>query len=412
MTDPNGADATERDHIEPPGLPVKPSLGKGLVLPARTALGSAEASDWRLWEANGRAPRSDGGNGFATTYPDDFAHFAEHGITQIRLGFDWSRLEPSQGKLDPEAIEQHQRFLSAAHAAGVKVWIELVRDSVPGWFIDQGGFIDDKARGRLWPRYVETVAEHFGDQVAGWFPLDDPVGFAGGAYGRGTRPPGVRSSESRARALRGLWMAWRDAWRVLRGGPPVATSLWIPLSSTDGTLRAGQAERKLRERTWDVPLRALRDGELAVPGLAVEEVADLQDSCDLIGIVWRGAVHIDEAGERVPFPLGRRADDRGRAPWAEGLNDLLHRLHDELPNRRFAIAEIGVASTDDGWVADEVGQALDAVADATRDGIAVDHFFFADAIDGYDSRHGFDLSTGAFDRNRNARPVVDVLRNR
>jgi beta-glucosidase len=397
----------------PDDAPEAKRLITGVTLAARQVLGSAEASDWRLWEGKGKAPRSDGGNGFAASFADDFGILAEHGITNVRLGFDWSRLEPRAGHPDDNAMEEQERWLSAARSAGVAVWAELVRDSVPGWFLDEGGFLDDKSRGLRWPRYVDMVAERFGDQLAGWFPLHDPVGYAGGGYRRGTRPPGLTGGEMGARALRGQWWAWRDAWRILRGGgAPVVTSLWIPISATDGTLRAGKAERRLSERTWELPIRALRDGELAVPGMSVEQVPDLQDSCDIVGIVWRGGTHIDEAGDRQPYPIGRRADDRGRAPWAEGLNDLLHRLHDELPNRAFAISEMGVASTDDGWVADEVGQALEAIADARGDRIDVRALFFSDALDGYDSRGGFDLATGAFDRDRNARAVVDVLGRR
>jgi beta-glucosidase len=405
---------TDAERREAADAPVAPTpLVTGVTIASRQSLGSADASDWRLWEGKGQAPRSDGGNAFAVTYAEDFGLLAEHGITNVRLGFDWSRLEPRAGHPDGSALEEQGRWLEAAKAAGVSIWAELLRDSVPGWFLDEGGFIDDKSRGTRWPRFVDLVAENFGGDVAGWFPMHDPVGYAGGGYGRGTRPPGERSPEMRARALRGQWWAWRDAWRILRGGDaPVVTSLWMPITATDGTLRAGQAERRLRERAWELPIRALRDGELLVPGMAAEEVPDLQDSCDMIGIAWRGGTFIDEAGDRVPYPVGRRADERGRAPWADGLNDLLHQLSDELPTRAFAIAEIGVASTDAGWVADETGQAIAAIDEARRDGIDVRALFFSDAIDGYDSQHGFALTTGAFDRDRKARAVVDVLKKR
>jgi beta-glucosidase len=407
---------TERndEQLDGPDAPAAPApLITGVTMAARSVVGSADASDWRLWEGQGKAPRSDGGNGFSTSFSEDFGLLAEHGITNVRLGFDWSRLEPRAGHPDHDALEEHARWLAAARSAGVNVWAELVRDSVPGWFLDEGGFLDDKSRGLRWPRFVNLVAEHFGDQVVGWFPMHDPVGYAGGGYRRGTRPPGQRGGEMGARALRGQWWAWRDAWRILRGGEaPVVTSLWIPISATDGTLRAGQAEARLRERTWELPIRALRDGELVVPGMSIEQVPDLQDSCDIVGVVWRGGTYIDESGERQPYPLGQRADDRGRGPWAEGLNDLLHRLNDELPNRAFAVAEIGVASTDDGWVADEIGQAVDAIADARNDRIDVRGLFFSDAIDGYDSRAGFGMATGAFDRDRKARAVADMLRQR
>jgi beta-glucosidase len=387
-------------------------LTRGVIIPARSAYGTAPASDWALWEAKGRAPHNLEGNGFTTRYAEDFALFAEHGITDVRLGIDWSRLEPVAGKPDGAALEQLSRVVESARSAGVNVWAELIRDSVPGWFVDEGSFADDRARGTRWPRFVNLVAEQIGDQVSGWFPLHDPTGFAGGAYRRGTRPPGVRDPEMGAKVLRGLWWAWRDAWRVLRGGPPVVTSLWLPIGQNDGTIRAREAERTMMDRTWNIAVGALRDGELAVPGLAVEEVPDLQDSCDIVGVAWRGGVFIDESGDRKPYPSDRRIDDHGRAPWAEGLDDLLHRLADQLPGRSFGIAEFGIASTDQGWVAEETAALFDAIASAKADRIDVRHAFFSTVIDGFDPRRGDILATGAFDRDRNPRPVIDLLRTR
>ena len=58
--------------------------------------GASPASDWYRWEQDGRVPRSGDGNGFATRYAEDFALYAEHGLTHHRLSLEWARVEPRQ----------------------------------------------------------------------------------------------------------------------------------------------------------------------------------------------------------------------------------------------------------------------------------------------------------------------------
>ena len=50
--------------------------------------GAAPASDWWIWERDGHAPISGDGNGFAARYAEDFAHYAELGLTHHRLSIE------------------------------------------------------------------------------------------------------------------------------------------------------------------------------------------------------------------------------------------------------------------------------------------------------------------------------------
>ena len=61
--------------------------------------GAAPSSDWWEWEQQGFAPPSGDGNGFATRFVEDFALFAELGLTHHRLSIEWARVEPERGRL-------------------------------------------------------------------------------------------------------------------------------------------------------------------------------------------------------------------------------------------------------------------------------------------------------------------------
>lgn len=338
----------------------------GAVLPLGVSLGWAAASDWATWAATGRLADHGQGDGLRTVHADRLAAIAAAGITDVRLPVDWARLQPRPGRLEASALAWYDEVLRSAERAGLRVWAALFEGPAPGWFTDERGFADEATAGRAWPRWIELVAEALGDRVAGWMPLDDPVGWVAAAYLDATAPPGRHDPERHALALERLLVAWRDAWRILRGGPPVAT--WLRLSHVrpaDHTIPARQAARRRERLQWGVWLDALRDGRVDVPGRPARDLPDLAGSCDVLG---------------ATFPLdvtalhdGRMGDDAGEElrRWTERTGGLVRRLVEEGPSRPLAIG----APLD--WPdADEQASAaatLRAVADeAAADRIGVD----------------------------------------
>lgn len=374
------------------------------------AAGMAPASDWRSWEAAGRLSPSGDGNGFATRYAEDLALLAGHGLRAVRLTVDWARLVPSAGRPDHAAVEQLVRVVDAADASGVAVWAALHEQALPGWFLDEGGFADDRAR-TWWSRWVELVADTIGDRVAGWFPLVEPVPWAIDGYLRGVTPPGRTDPQVFAEALRGVHLAWRDAWRILRGGGPLVATAHRAGSvhTTDATVPARRQARLADDVLWGCWVSGLRDGILRIPGLADEEVADLAGSGDLVGITYYGAIAVDGAGDFHPYPSDARVADSGWAPWPEGLAVTLQRVADELPGRPVVVAGQGVGTTDDELRADVLRESAEVLAEAVAGGIDVRGWFHRSAIDGYEGSAGFSVPWGLFDRDRNAKPSAAAL---
>jgi beta-glucosidase len=374
------------------------------------AAGVAPASDWRTWERAGRVPPSGDGNGVATRVTEDLDLLAEHGLPAVRLTVDWARLVPVQGRPDATELEGLGSLLDAADAAGVAVWACLHEVALPGWFVDEGSFGDDRAR-ISWSRWVELVADTIGDRVAGWVPLAEPVTWAIDGYLRGSTPPGRRDPERFAEELRGLHLAWRDAWRILRGGgPPVATCHRVgPVHAADATIPARQQANLVDRTLWGSWVGGLRDGILRVPGRAEEEVADLAGSGDVVGIAYEGATAVTAEGGFAPFPTDARVAESGWAPWPEGLAETLRRLADELPGRPVMVGAQGVGTRDDELRADVLRESVAVVDAAIDDGIDVRAWFHRSAVDGYEWTYGFDVPYGLFDRDRNAKGSVEAL---
>lgn len=398
------------DAGEEPG-PTAPAFAWGTTACSTQTEGAPPASDWAAWERAGRAVPSGDGNGFATRFADDLALLAAHGLTHHRLSIDWARIEPNDGKRDRAAIEHYRSVLLAARAAGVSVWVTLLAGTLPGWFVDAGGLLDDRQRSRRWPRHVDELAQELGDLVHGWVTVEDPIGFAAAGWLEGVRPPGRRDRKGFGLAVRAVMLAHRDAWRELRGGGPlVATAFGLPTVHTaDGSVPARQLARRVDASRWGVPVSALRDGMLVIPGRADEDVVDLANSCDVVGFTYDRSVAATVDETLVIYPLGHRQGPLGDGPWDEGLPTVVHRLADELPGRPLMVMGHGVGTADDEWRADVVRAAVDSIAAALADGIDLRGYLHRTAIDGYEWHGGFSVPFGLFDRDRNPRQSAEAL---
>jgi hypothetical protein len=204
-------------------------------------------------------------SGETTRLADDLEFAAQIGLQLVRLDVPWTLAQPRQGAADGAVFEKLLTAAATARGLGLAPWFRLLQPDVPHWFDDEGAFGDDRAAGTWWPRWVELVAERLGDVAAGWVPFEAPVAMATRLEPDDPR----RHDELTTR----LFVAWRDAWRILRGGPPVATSLDVA-----GGVHA------------DAWLGALADGELRLPDRADRPIADLAGACDIVGIAVRADV--------------------------------------------------------------------------------------------------------------------------
>ena len=310
----------------------------------------------------------------------------------MRLGLEWARLEPEEGKVDAWAVEHHQQVLAAAAEAGLRVWAALIDRSLPGWFaVDERGFRDRHARSYLWPRHVERCAELFGETVHAWVPIVRPLRMAQTGYLTGQAPPGFTHLERFLDTLVGLHQGMGEAWRVLRGGPPVATA--YDLADVRGADRSATT-REFTARAdalhW-CGLVARRDGELVIPGVGSRLLPGLYEAFDLIGFTVEARVTVDEQGGWT------------RAEMPGDVGALAHRLADEAPDTPQVV--LGQTTVD----ADRLAVVLEELEASVADGVPLQGWFAEPAIDGYEWEAGFAPGRGLWDRDRNPRPTVELL---
>lgn len=369
---------------------------RGAMLPVWATIGTAPtaAVGPHRRRSSGTA-RGIVGNGFDTRFADDLALLADHGITHVRVTFDWSRVQPRAGAIDGDAVEWHRNVVQAARSLGLSVWITLLERDVPRWFDDERGFADVKTAARWWPRWVEVAADAIGDLADGWHPIDHPLGVA-------TRLA-QRSDDSLDPVRHGevidtLVVAWRDAWRVLRGGPPVATALRVGhVHPADDTVPALQEARRLEHLMWTTWLRGLRDGSVMIPGRADRELADLAGAADVMGVAV--------ALSRRDLPQGRVTDE-ALAQLSDRIGHHLRRAAEMGPDRPMQVSSARFAARDLSDRGHLLGAVVTAVDDARRDGVPIEVAFAEPAIDALPASADV-AQSGLFTRDREPTPALE-----
>lgn len=252
---------------------------------------------------------------------DDISLAAQLGLRSVRLDVPWALAQPKAGAIDGDVIERVQIAAGAARAAGVEPWLRLLQPAIPHWFDDEGGFTDDRNAAHWWPRWVETAADHLGEVAAGWVPFEAPF-----AMSRRLMPDDLARQVD---VLHTMVVAWRDAWRLLRGVHPVATSLDVAIERPiDNSPDARDEARRRDHLRWGLWLRGFHDGMVRVPGRADRELADFAGSLDVLGLALRKdletcIIRTADHGLDIPIsitfrPTGDTDGDRAldiRATW-------------------------------------------------------------------------------------------------
>ena len=371
--------------------------------------GAAPASDWIDWERTGRAPVSGDGNGFASRHSEDFALYAAAGLRHHRLSIEWARIEPVEGERDPAAVDHYRRVLSTARDLGIEPWLCLHHFTLPRWFSDQGGFTSAENRRGAWRRHVEFVAETFGDRVAGWKPVNEPVIYAvAGWLGNGF-PPGENDLAAFGRVLENILLANFEAAAVLRQtGAPVASVFNLATVHPVGD-GAEPVAARFDQAFWGSWTGVLREGVLCVPGREPVECADLADVFDLVGFSYYCALGVRADGRLAAHPADAPRSPLGYGIWAPGLRLVLDRLHAELPGRPLLISEFGLGTDDDAERCAYLREGLQIAREALADGVDLRGFFHWTGVDNYEWLHGYSVPFGLFDRDRRPRPSLDLL---
>jgi beta-glucosidase len=410
----------------PPPPATLPRFPAGFRFGAATAAhqveGGTSGNNWTRWEDH---VRPDGRPGILTgeragqasdhweRFDDDVELMVALGLDTYRFSLEWSRLEPSPGRFDDDALHRYRSWCRTLRAARITPMVTLHHFTEPLWLTDRGGF-EDRRAAAAFERFAEHVVPALADQVDLWITVNEPNVFAVLGWLRGEFPPGATDLGRTANVLRNVLEAHGRAYHAIHrldraaadpAGPPAAVSIAHNVVLFEPRTRANPLEvlaARVAHRNYNAaPLEACRSGRVTfgVPGAGVRErLPGLAGTLDWLGVnhYFRNVVEVPGRGE--PLTLG-----------FDGVSVKNDMGWDLLPGtlatavRWAASYGLPVTVTEHGTcdaeVPDErrrwfVPAALEELAVAVADGVDCRGYVHWSLLDNFEWAHGFGARFG------------------
>ncbi len=263
--------------------------------------GAFPESSWWAWERRPGAIRHGDRSGIGCDWwanaEMDFDLARSMGHNALRLGVEWSRIQPEEKVIDEAALARYRQMLLALRARGLEPMLTLHHFSDPMWFVRRGGWLNPAAPA-LFRRFVELVVDALGDLVTLWITINEPMVYVRDGFLDGARPPGHRGLPNALRAARHLLLGHGQAYDAIHGrrsGAQVGIANHIahfdaaePERPAD---RAGAALIDWLFNGWK--LTAQTSGRIALPyGLGLLPQRALMDSVDFLGLNYYSRVRV------------------------------------------------------------------------------------------------------------------------
>ncbi len=175
-------------------------LKKDFLLGTATAATQIEGGDknnsWYDWAnipghiADGTSPLR-AADHFNRVKPDTDL-MSKMGMQIYRLGVEWSRIEPSQGKFNKSAIEHYKKEIKLLLDKGIKPLVTLHHFTNPTWFENMGAFTHSDSP-TIFLNFIRYTVENLSDLVSDWVTINEPNVYAVSGYIFGTWPPGKKA---------------------------------------------------------------------------------------------------------------------------------------------------------------------------------------------------------------------------
>jgi beta-glucosidase len=149
-------------------------------------------------------------------YPEDIANMKEIGIKAYRLSLSWSRMFPNGDEIREErGFAFYDKIIDGLLAVGITPYVTLYHWDLPQALEEKGGW---RSRETIdsFGKYAAAVAEHFGDRVKRFAPINEPWCVAWLGHGLGVHAPGISDRATAFKVAHHTVLAHAAATRAMR----------------------------------------------------------------------------------------------------------------------------------------------------------------------------------------------------
>lgn len=312
-----------------------------------------------------------------------------------RMGLEWSRIEPQEGRFDPTAIDHYRQELTLLRTMGIKPLVTLFHFALPLWFADLGGFLNRDSI-FYFDRYVRHVVEQLGDLVQDYVTINEPNVYATNGYYFGLWPPGIRSFHKTMEVLRNLTRCHLRAYRAIhdlrkalgfqgrtRVGAAHHLIVFTPCSSR---LSDRMATRLMAYLFQGTVLNAFTLGRRQPP-LGFSGIGPHGRFSDFMGINYYSRLGVHGKSFSPEILSKKPRNDLGWEIYPEGLKQLCREvfLKYRLP---IWITENGTCDGADAFRARFIYDHLKAVSELIAEGVKIQRYYHWSLMDNFELLEG------------------------
>jgi beta-glucosidase len=326
-------------------------------------------------------------------YAEDIAIAAQLGFNCYRLGIEWARIEPSEGKFSNAELDHYAKVLETCRKHGLKPIVTFNHFTTPLWFAERGCFeVADSPD--LFARFCGKAAEHLGGLMhmattfneanigllLPFFPGYDKFrAFAAATTAAAANATGSPKFSSLAIAdpaittplLQDAHRKGYAAIKAVRPALPVGLSLTTQDIQSVGDPSLVQIYRQKLYGDW---------------------IAIANTHADFIGIQTYTRFRVDEKGLVMP-PKDAELTAAGYEFYPPALANTIRWAHAEIAKPIY-ITENGIGTDDDTRRIAFIDQALAGVRDCLDEGIPVHSYLYWSLLDNFEWTSGYDKHFG------------------
>ena len=316
-------------------------------------------------------------------YKEDAKLVKELNCGAYRLGIEWARIEPEEGKWNFKEVEHYRKVLQNLKDNNLKVVLTLWHWTNPVWLADMGGWSNKKVID-YFSRYTEFIAQELGDLVDYWVTLNEPMVHVANGYLIGMFPPNKKFSVKSYKVFKNLFKAHKEGYKIIHKKYPEAkvgiTNLTNFFEPARNWCPVELGLAKFARWLWNESF-----------------LRKIKKSLDFIGIDY---YFHDRIVWYPPFQKNKneKITDMGWEIYPKGIYYVLKSL--AKFRKPIVVMENGLADANDRERADFIREHLKYIHKVIGEGVDIRGYFYWSLLDNFEWAAGYAPKFGLYEVDR------------
>jgi beta-glucosidase len=303
-------------------------------------------------------------------YEDDFDLIKKLNMNAFRFSVEWSRVEPTEGAWNVEAINHYKRYVAELAKRNIEPVVTLFHFTLPLWFAEMGGF-EKRANVQYFVRFADKILQELGTDIKYVITVNEPEVYAFESYWQGNWPPSKTDKKAVWHVLGNLARAHNEVAQLAHA---LSRRYKVSIAKNSNYFYAG--DDALLSRKYTDLAQYFQDDYF---------LRKVVKTCDFIGVNYYFSNRI--YGYRIHNPE-ERVSDLGWDLSPANLQFALERLHEKYHLPLF-ITENGVADAKDQHRKWWLAQTILAMQKAMENGVELRGYLHWSLLDNFEWDKGF-----------------------